>query len=127
MIATISLLNGDFPRGWDAYEWRRKSLRFPDTRNCFTQSQWTGAEDLAGKTILLRCEQGLGDSIQFIRYAPLLAQRGATVLLHCFEPLVTLMKRVDGIHHVIPIHGKPPRFDYQLHLMSLPHAFQTTL
>ena len=96
-------------------------------RRPFTQPLWLGTESLAGKTILLHSEQGLGDTIQFCRYAQLVAELGARVLMEVPEPLVGLLKDVRGVSHVI-VRGSPlPTFDYHCPLLSLPLAFKTNL
>jgi len=121
----VHLLLGDFATGWKEYAWRAKCPRVPMQRD-LTQPEWTGG-DLQGKTILLHWEQGLGDTLHFIRYAPLIAARGAKVVLKCQHELESLMKRIDGIS-AVAIDEKllPP---YQLHcpLANLPLAFGTTL
>jgi tetratricopeptide (TPR) repeat protein len=127
--AQIYLRRGDFKQGWRAYEWRWKTPSLPmyKSRRDFPQPAWTGSEALAGKTILLHAEQGLGDTLQFCRYATLVAQRGARVVLEVPAPLVTLMQSLAGVAHIVR-RGEPlPPFDYHLPLMSLPLAFDTRL
>jgi tetratricopeptide (TPR) repeat protein len=121
----VHLLLGDFLTGWNEYEWRKKCPHVPMQRN-ISQPQWTGG-DLQGKTILLHWEQGLGDTIHFIRYAPLLAERGANVILKCQPQLINLLNRVDGIASVAAKEQLLPPFDLQCPLLSLPIAFGTTL
>ena len=72
------LLVGDFNRGWEQHEWRWETARLKNGKRNFSQPQWSGTEQLAGKTILLHAEQGYGDTIQFCRYVPLVADRAAT-------------------------------------------------
>ena len=86
--AQIWLARGDFERGWPEYEWRLNcpKCRFPAV-NC---PRWTG-DDLDGRSILLVAEQGLGDTLQFIRYASLVEQRGGRVVVACPEPLIRLL------------------------------------
>jgi tetratricopeptide (TPR) repeat protein len=130
-LALCLLLTGDFERGWREYEWRwRKAevgnggvkLRPQD----LPQPLWRG-ESLAGKTILIYSEQGFGDTIQFCRYASLLAQRGATVILRVQLALVALLSNLDGTAAVIAEDAPLPAFDFQCPLMGLPLAFGTTL
>jgi len=84
-------------------------------------------EDIAGRTILLYAEQGLGDTLQFVRYAPQVAARGARVLLEVQPPLVSVLSGLQGVERVIA-RGEPlPDFDVECPLMSLPRAFGTTL
>jgi tetratricopeptide (TPR) repeat protein len=124
-LARMLLMMGDFERGWREFEWR---LWHPDLklRRDFIEPQWAG-EDLADKTILLHAEGGHGDAIHFIRYAPLVAERGATVLVECQPALSGLFQRVPGVSAVYPRGAELPRFDYQISLQSLPHVFQTRL
>jgi len=117
-----NLLTGQFEAGWREYEWRwRRSS--PESRPRDVPCPlWLGREDLAGKTILLHCEQGLGDSIQFIRYAPVVAKMGARVIVEAFEPLVELFSQVEGVAEVTVRGGPIPVTDFHCPLMSLPLA-----
>jgi tetratricopeptide (TPR) repeat protein len=125
-LGMARLTLGDFARGWDDYEWRWKTGAFAQNRRPFVSPLWTGAQDLIGKTILLHGEQGLGDTIQFVRYVPLVARRGATVILEVQPELVSLLTGLAGAASVIARGGKLPRFDLHCPLMSLPRAFRTT-
>lgn len=122
------LLSGDFDRGWREYEWRWiHDAGMRERAGRYTQPRWRG-EDPAGKTILLHSEQGYGDAIQFIRYAPLLAEKGANVLVHCPEPLVRLLNTVPGLAgRVMSELPEGLKTDYHCPLMSLPLLFNTTL
>jgi tetratricopeptide (TPR) repeat protein len=121
----ILLKGGDYERGFIEYEWRWVAQKLPP--RSFPQPVWDG-KDLAGRTILLhQSEQGFGDTIQFIRYANLVQQRGGHVVVECQESLVRLLKSVSGISNVIAIGTKLPEFDVQAPLMSLPYIFGTTL
>ena len=124
--ALLALLTGDFATGWRDYEWRWKEKDFPHNRRYAHMPQWTGS-DIIGKTILLHSEQGLGDSIQFVRYARLVAQLGAKVVLQCQPELVSLLTKVQGVSEIVSDEQMPPRFDLQCPLMSLPLAFGTTV
>jgi len=127
--ALTQLLLGDFERGWRGYEWRWKSahrLSIGAARD-FEQPLWLGGPNITGKRLLLHSEGGLGDTIQFSRYATLCARLGATVLLEVQPPLVELLTRLDGVTEVIPRGSALPAFDYHSPLMSLPLAFKTTL
>ena len=117
---------GDFAAGWTEYEWRWQTAAFAPHRRNFTSPQWTGGQDLAGKTILLHAEQGLGDTIQLVRYVPLVARRGATVILEVQPELASLLAGIDGAAGVIARGRKLPRFDLHCPLMSLPRALGTT-
>jgi tetratricopeptide (TPR) repeat protein len=123
------LLSGDLGNGWSDYEWRSKH---DDGSSCvqighFAEPLWLGKESIAGKTILLHGEQGLGDRIQFCRYAKLVAAMGATVILEAEGQLKDLFTRVDGVSRVVERGGALPHLDYQCPLLSLPLAFKTTL
>jgi tetratricopeptide (TPR) repeat protein len=122
-IALLAL--GDFERGWAAYESRWQLAEFEPQRRNYGAPHWLGQENVAGKTILLHCEQGFGDTLQFVRYAPLLAQRGATVILEVQEHLKALLSQMPGVSAVIA-RGEPlPPFDLYCPLLSLPLAFGT--
>ena len=122
-IALLAL--GDFERGWAAYESRWQLAEFEPQRRNYGRTHWLGKEDVAGKTVLLHCEQGYGDTLQFVRYAPLLAARGATVILEVQEHLKALLSPMPGVSAVIA-RGEPlPPFDLYCPLLSLPLAFGT--
>ncbi|MBM4146648.1 MAG: tetratricopeptide repeat protein [Nitrospira sp.] len=123
-IALINLLLGNFKEGWKGYEWRWKLKDIISHRD-FSQPIWNGY-DINGKTILLHAEQGFGDTIQFIRYAPLVAQRSARVILECQKELVSLLKSVEGIHQVISYEESLPDFNIHCPLLNLPSIFNTT-
>ena len=118
------LLQGDFKRGWPEYEWRWTQPKF--TKRDFTQPRWDGSP-LAGKTILLYAEQGLGDTLQFVRYASLLADRGAKVIVECQGILAPLLAGAAGVHCLVPQGSPLPPFDVQLPLLSVPGVVQTDL
>lgn len=120
--ATTLLAAGAFAEGWPEYEWRWRRPGHPPR---FATAPWRG-EPLAGRTILLHHEQGLGDTLQFARYAPLVAARGGRVILHVQPPLVRLLRTLPGVAEVTG-HPPLPPFDCHCPLMSLPHAFGTTL
>jgi tetratricopeptide (TPR) repeat protein len=119
------LLKGDFENGWRAHESRRKIKRVFGVRE-FPQPLWTG-EPLRGRRILLHTEQGLGDAIQFIRYAPLVKQAGGHVIVLCYEPLRRLFANQPGIDQLVTDRDPLPAVDLQCPLLSLPGIFQTTL
>ena len=127
--AIALLLAGDFARGWPEYEWRWKNEdgSVIHERREFRQPLWRGGESPAGKSVLLYGEQGLGDTIQFCRYAKLLADLNADVILEVKKPLVKLLTRLEGVSRLVARDGGLPHFDYQCPLLSLPLAFQTTL
>ncbi len=124
-LATQRLLLGDFARGWEEYEHRWALPENQGLRREFAAPRWDGG-DIAGRTILLHAEQGIGDTLQFVRYAPLLARRGARVIVLCQPPLKRLLMEMNDVSVVAD--GEPlPELDLQLPLMSLPRLLSTTL
>jgi len=121
----LHLLQGDFARGWDGAEWRWSSKDV--IRRDFSQPLWSGDADLAGKTILLHGEQGLGDVLQFCRYVPMVAQKGARIILEVQTVLKELMTSVDGHPQVVGAGEPLPDFECHCPLLSLPRAFKTRL
>ena len=128
-LALAALKVGDYVTGWTHYEWRWRANRGPilNERRTFSQPLWLGEQDIAGKTILLHGEQGLGDSLQFCRFAERVAGLGARVLLDVPRPLATLCATLRGVMQVIPHGDGPPDFDVHCPLMSLPLALGITL
>jgi tetratricopeptide (TPR) repeat protein len=136
VLAVLLLLKGDYERGWEEYEWRWKSGPMasrgigPGVPSLspppYTQPLWDGAP-LDGRTILLYAEQGLGDTLQFIRYAPLVQERGGTVIVECQSRLERLLGRSPGIDSLIPTGSPLPPFDFRAPLLSLPRILKTTL
>ena len=118
------LVGGQFRQGWQLYEWRWKA---EGGQRTFAQPVWTGAENLSGKTILLHCEQGFGDSIQFCRYAALVKQLGARVLLGVPPKLSAILAHLEGVDEVLQHGNVLPAFDYHCPFLSLPLAFKTEL
>jgi len=126
-LAFALLLKGDYAAGWPMYEWRWQAIgKHPALRE-FAEPLWLGDSPLAGRTILLRHEQGLGDTLQMLRYVPLLADQGARVVVEVPQVLAAIAATVPGTA-TIAIQGEPlPAFDLQCPCMSLPLAFRTTL
>jgi tetratricopeptide (TPR) repeat protein len=122
--ATLALLAGDWQKGWDGYEARWEAGRLP--KPMFSQPQWS-REKLDGRTILVHTEQGFGDTFQFIRYAPLVKEQRATVVVECARPLLPLLATCPGIDQLIGAGDELPAFDFHCPLLSLPGAFQTRL
>jgi tetratricopeptide (TPR) repeat protein len=121
------LLLGEYEEGWRLYEsrfewWKQHGATWPQ----FPQPRWKG-EDLQGKTLLLVAEQGLGDTLQFIRYAPVLARRGARIVAQCQAPLVELIRDVEGIAAVVAAGSPVPAADFYCPLLSLPLNCRTTI
>jgi tetratricopeptide (TPR) repeat protein len=125
--ALLRLLTGDFSRGWAKYEWRWKNESPAKSKRNFAQPLWLGEDAIDGKTVLLYSEQGFGDTIQFCRYVPLLAARGARVMVEVPGPLQELISNLAGATQVISKGNALPDFDYQCPLLSLPLAFGTRL
>ena len=121
------LLQGEFALGWALYESRWKRTSLSSLLQRFDQPLWLGKEDLNGKTILLHWEQGLGDTIQFSRFAKNLVQLGAKTILEVQKPLFKLLKGIEGVDKLIASGDDLPPFDFHCPLMSLPLALETTL
>jgi len=123
----VKLTLGDFRTGWKGYESRWETGAFAPHRRHFTVPLWLGGRPLAGKTILLHAEQGYGDTIQFARYAPLVAALGAHVVLEAQPELARLLSPMHGIGTVVAQGQSLPAFDLHCPLMSLPLAMGTEL
>jgi tetratricopeptide (TPR) repeat protein len=124
--ALLSLLRGDFERGWAEYEWRKKKDK-PVAARSFAQPLWLGAEALGGKAVFLHAEQGLGDTLQFARYALLVRDLGAAVTLSVQPALLPLIRGSLTGMDIIPQGAVPANFDYHAPLLSLPLALGTRL
>ena len=123
----VRLALGDYAAGWKKYAWRRLTASFSHGRKNPPRPLWLGQWDIAGKTILLHGEQGLGDTIHFCRYVPLVAEQGARIVLAVQRPLAALMTGLAGVS-VLRAQGESiPPFDGYCPLPSLPLAFKTTL
>lgn len=123
-LALALLLLGCFREGWRELEWRWEKQGFTSPRRNFLQPLWDGSP-LAGRTILLHAEQGLGDAIQFIRYVPLVSARGGRVLVECHPQLVSLFRTLQDVMAVIPFGQPLPPFVVHAPLLSLPGIFGT--
>jgi tetratricopeptide (TPR) repeat protein len=123
--ALVKLLHGDLRRGWSAYEARWRVF----AATGIAAPCWHGATPLAGRTILLHAEQGLGDTVQLVRYVPLVARRAAHVILEVQAELLTLLQPAALAWGVtlLPTGAARPAFDCHCPLLSLPLAFNTTL
>jgi len=125
--STLLILRGDYREGWQLYEWRWKQKHNINSRRAYKQPLWLGHESLINKTLLITIEQGFGDYIQFIRYAILVEQLGAKVVLETPLALMKLAGTLKG-HFIFVESGKSlPDFDYYCPMMSLPLAFKTTV
>ncbi len=116
---------GNLLAGWKGYEWRWKQKKTSVRK--FTQPRWSGTEALAGKSILLYSEQGLGDTLQFCRYVRLVSALGACVFLEVPPTLKGLLTKLEGVSQIFATGEELPMFDYQCPLLSLPAAFNTEL
>jgi tetratricopeptide (TPR) repeat protein len=125
--AICRLMIGDFARGWQQHEWRWETTQLRAVKRHFSQPQWVGSPDIAGKTILLHAEQGFGDTLQFCRYVPRVAERAAHVILEVPKSLHALMRTLPGTAQIILRGGPLPAFDLHCPLLSLPLAFGTQL
>lgn len=125
--ALALLLGGDFEHGWPLYEWRWKTDHFSSPHRDFPHPLWLGESSLAGKTVLLHAEQGLGDTIQFCRYARLVTEAGGHVVLEVQPELLSLLSGLDGVASLIPAGTPLPDFDLHCPLLSLPLAFRTSI
>ena len=121
------LLQGNLEAGWKKFEWRWQTSAMQKAAPALPAPLWLGCESLEAKTILLVAEQGYGDTIQMCRYAAVLAQRGASVLLIVPEPLRALLAGVAGVERLLTNRDVLPRIDYYCPLLSLPLALETTL
>jgi tetratricopeptide (TPR) repeat protein len=123
-LSLALLLDGKFNEGWREYEWRWKTGDIPCRE--YYRPLWDGTVE-PGRTVLIHAEQGFGDTIQFIRYAPLVAAKGIRVIIECQPELTSLLSRVEGVHEVVAAGAQLPAFDFHCPLLSLPLLFDTTL
>jgi TPR repeat/Glycosyltransferase family 9 (heptosyltransferase)/Tetratricopeptide repeat len=120
------LATGEFQRGWEEYEWRWKCAGFPSARRHFSQPVWNG-EALGGRRILIHAEQGFGDAIQFVRYVPMVVERGGRVIVQCPGELVRLFRMSLRGCEIVGAGEALAGFDFHCPLLSLPRIFGTTL
>jgi glycosyl transferase family 9 (putative heptosyltransferase)/tetratricopeptide repeat protein len=126
--ALLHLLTGNFAAGWAGREVRAQVPDLPIFRFEFSQPIWLGRQPVDGKTVLVHVDEGLGDTIQFVRYVPELAALGARVILVVADPLHQLLSGVSGVAECLPLSRKPlPAFDLYCPISSLPLAFGTRL
>ena len=123
-LSLLQMLTGDFEAGWAGREarWEAMSPNYPK----IPQPKWLGRESIEGKTILVHVDEGMGDCIQFARYLPMMAERGARVILVVAEPLVSLLSEMPGVFQCFSS-GTAPPFDMHCPMSSLPLAFATGL
>ncbi|KVN62355.1 tetratricopeptide repeat protein [Burkholderia stagnalis] len=125
--AFCHLLMGDFDTGWKRHEARWSAADTMLHRRHADRPMWDGAAPVAGRTVLLHAEQGYGDTLQFCRYASLVHDRGATVIVEAPAALGALLGTLRGVSRVVTEGAPLPAFDLHCPLMSLPYAFRTTL
>lgn len=126
-LGLLKLLKGEFKEGWKGFELRNEVVNrgAPQWAQRCPASEWHG-EDLKDCRILLYAEQGLGDSIQFARYASLVAGLGASVTLQCAPVLTDLLGAIDGVSRCVSTESTVDDADFKVSLLSLPHLFETT-
>jgi tetratricopeptide (TPR) repeat protein len=115
---------GRYQPGWDFHEWRNKCEERSGDAS-FPQPLWLGDEDIAGKTLFVHCEQGLGDTLQFCRYGKLAKAQGINVVMSVQQPLRRLLRQMSRAVEIIDQGALPAAFDYHCPIMSLPHALRT--
>ncbi len=126
MLAEALIAQGHYAAGWRRYEFRRFQPAMLEGRQHYGKPEWTG-QDLAGRTILVEAEQGIGDVVWFARYLPLLGAMGARVVFLPRIDMMNVSRRLSGVDHVL-VDGEPlPPFDFHVKLMSLAARFHTTL
>jgi tetratricopeptide (TPR) repeat protein len=119
-LAMSLLARGRWTEGWRAYEWREQTALLARQRRTRVTARWHG-ESIAGRTLLVNAEQGFGDTLQFVRYLPLLRSQGARVILQCPAPLLALLLASDVADEVIAFGDELPTHDVHVPLTSLPH------
>jgi FKBP-type peptidyl-prolyl cis-trans isomerase 2 len=124
-IALIDLLFGNYADGWKEYEWRWR-IEGLDLKREMSIPLWDGA-DIRGKRLIIVAEQGFGDTIQFVRYIPMVRERGVQVFFQCQKELIPLLQNLRDIYEVCEFGSPLPETDFYCHLLSLPCIFDTTL
>tara|TARA_Y100001960_G_C14778987_1_gene885240 strand:+ start:3295 stop:4722 length:1428 start_codon:yes stop_codon:yes gene_type:complete len=116
------LLTGEYEKGWEEYEWR---LKLPEENHSheFKKPQWQG-ESLEGKRLLIICEQGFGDTIQFIRFAEQLALGGAKITIMAPDELISLLSQQKGVEKVISYKESLPDYDFYTYMLSIPKVIE---
>jgi tetratricopeptide (TPR) repeat protein len=127
-LSLLQMLTGDFEAGWSGREarWNTPALTFAYPK--FSQPMWLGKESIEGKTILVHVDEGLGDTLHFVRYVPMVAARGARVILVVADAVYPLLSGISGVSQCLPLSaGGPLDFDMHCPIGSLPLAFATRL
>ncbi|MEG3640424.1 tetratricopeptide repeat protein [Magnetococcus sp. PR-3] len=123
-LAFVLIHNGELAEGTKEYEWRMAEGQRLERK--FEKPQWDGA-DPKGKTILVYCEQGQGANIHYARYIPLLAERGAKVIVEAYPSLKEMFSTLKGVKKVIARGERIPSYDYYASMLSMPYLFKTTM
>jgi tetratricopeptide (TPR) repeat protein len=123
----LCILTQRYTEGWRLYEWRWRQREWVFGEMPFLEPHWLERANLAGKSLLIRAEQGLGDTLQMLRYMPLLAERGIRVILAVQKPLGDIARRVRGVSQVVVEGEAIPPHDFNCMIMSLPLGFETTV
>jgi tetratricopeptide (TPR) repeat protein len=128
-LALLQMLRGNFEAGWRGREARWKIPSLAAGYPPFSGTMWLGEEPVAGKTVIVCQDEGMGDTIQFARYVPMLASLGARVVLIVDEPLCPLLSGLTGVSVCLPklTDTTVPPFDFHVPIDSLPLAFGTML
>jgi len=126
-LSLLYLLTGNYETGWAAREVRWRAHMRPAGYPHFPQPMWLGEESVKDKTILVYADEGIGDTLQFVRYVPLLAARGARVILAVQDALQPWLADLSGVAQCIPRSASLPAFDMHIPLCTLPHAFGTRI
>ena len=122
-LSLVQLTKGNWEEGFKSFEWRWHTSTF-ENRN-FKQPIWNG-EKLDNQTLLIYCEQGFGDTLQFCRYIQLVKERAADVVIETPPPLVPILSSCPGAERIVAVGDELPKFDFQAPLMSLARIFGTT-
>lgn len=125
-LGQVLLMQGEYEEGWREYDWRWKLPEYRWLSNIhgeFTQPRWQG-EPIAGKTLLIYGEQGLGDVIQHVRYIPQIVAKGAKVILAVHPPVLPLFTNLEGVT-TVPMDAALPPFDLHCPLLGMPEIFGT--
>lgn len=125
-LASLYLMLGNLEQGFQEYEWRWKA--YNEEEHQYNRPQWRG-EDIVGRTLLVHAEQGLGDTLQFIRYIKLLKEkhRHLYIIFESQDALIPLLRKQPFIDQIISRRDPMPYFHYHIPLLSLPHMLKTTL
>ncbi len=125
-LAFVRLLDGRFEEAWPDYGWRWQISDARPHQRHFLQPLWSG-EHFEGRTLLVWAEQGFGDTIQFVRYLPMVKELGGQVILQVQPALVSLVSTCPGVDLVTSEQQEPPAFDLQVPILTLPEIFRSTL